>query len=99
MLNIGANDPLGAAVIEAIHSFDLDRLNRLLADYPGLATARVNQRSLLHLVADWPGHFPNGAAVVTALIAAGSDPNAPGTGPAPETPLHWAASCDDRPGG
>jgi ankyrin repeat protein len=50
---------------------------------------------LLHLATDWPGHFPNIAAVVTALIAAGCDPNAPGTGPGAETPLHWAASSDD----
>jgi len=95
MLNIGANEPLAVAVIAAIHSGDLDRLNRLLGDNPGLATARINQRTLLHLVADWPGHFPNGAAVATALIAGGSDPNACAMGRWPETPLHWAASCDD----
>jgi uncharacterized protein len=95
MLNIGANEPLAVAVIEAIHSGDLDGLNRLLGENPGLATARIGPRSLLHLVADWPGHFPNGGAMVNALIAAGSDPNAPGMGRSPETPLHWAASCDD----
>ena len=33
--------------------------------------------------------------MVNALIAAGSDPNAPGVGQWPETPLHWAASSDD----
>jgi ankyrin repeat protein len=95
ILNLGANDPLAVAVTEAIHGGDLDGLNRLLGDNPGLATARINQRTLLHMAADWPGHFPNGAAVVTALIAAGSDPNSPGTGRWPETPLHWAASSDD----
>jgi uncharacterized protein len=94
-LNIGVNEPLAVAVIKAIHSGDLDGLNRLLGDNPGLVTARINERTLLHLVADWPGHFPKGAEVVTALIAAGSDPNAPGMGRWPETPLHWAASCDD----
>jgi ankyrin repeat protein len=95
MLTIDPSEPLAVAVIEAIHSGDLAGLNRLLRENPGLATARIGQRTLLHLVADWPGHFPNGAAVVTALIAAGSDPNAPAIGRWPETPLHWAASCND----
>jgi uncharacterized protein len=95
MLNIGKNEPLAVAVFEAIHRGDLDGLNRLLGENPGLTTARINERTLLHVATDWPGHFPNVAVVVTALIAAGCDPNAPGTGPAPETPLHWAASSDD----
>jgi hypothetical protein len=95
MLDIDKTDPLGIAVTKAIQSGDLDALNRLLAENPGLATGRVNERTLLHLVADWPGHFPNGAAVVAALITVGSDPNALALGRCPETPLHWAASSDD----
>src|SRR5207302_1725685 len=50
---------------------------------------------LLHIAADWPGHFPNGAAAVRALIAAGADPNSVVGGSSDETPLHWAASSDD----
>jgi ankyrin repeat protein len=56
-------------------------------------------RTLLHIAADWPGHFPNGASIVATLIAAGADANAAvmhaGPNGSPETPLHWAASCDD----
>ena len=69
MLNIGKHDPLGVAVMKAIQSGDLDALHRLLDENPGLVTARIDGRTLLHVAADWPGHFPNGAAVVTALIA------------------------------
>ena len=94
MLNMGKNEPLAVAVTQTIHRGDVDGLNRLLGENPGLTTARINQRSLLHMATHWPGHFPNIAAVVTTLIAAGCDPNAPGTGPAPKTPLHWAASSD-----
>src|SRR6516162_5072983 len=93
MLNLNPDDPLAVAVTAAIRSGDVDGLNHLLGGNPHLATARIGPRTLLHVVADWPGHFPNGAAVVTALMAAGADPNARHTGRgAPETALHWAAS-------
>ena len=95
MMNIAVNDPLGAAVMAAIHGGDLDELERLLIENPHLSTSTINDRSLLHVVADWPGHFPNGAAAVKVLIAAGCDPDARVTGKFPETPLHWASSCDD----
>src|SRR6185436_12260940 len=68
----------------------------------GLATVRLGNdepcgmsRSLLHVATDWPGHFPNGAATVAALIEAGADVNARFSGPHTETPLHLAASSDD----
>ena len=32
-------------------------------------------RTLLHVATDWPGHYPNGAAVVGVLVAAGADVN------------------------
>jgi len=96
MLSFNPEAPLAVAVVAAIRSGDLEGLNRLLGDNPGLATARIGNRTLLHVAADWPGHFPNGAAVVTALIAAGADPNASALeGSVDETPLHWAASSDD----
>jgi ankyrin repeat protein len=84
------------SVKEAICSGDHDALRRMLREDPSLATARPDgSRTLLHIVTDWPGHFPNGAATVAALIEHGADVNASFIGPHAETPLHWAASCDD----
>jgi uncharacterized protein len=86
-----------AALVEAIRAGDLATLARILEAQPGLASARIHgPRTPLHVATDWPGHFPNGVAVVRALIAAGADVNARTTGRAhTETPLHWAASSDD----
>ena len=81
----------------AIRSGDLTALGQLLADHPGLESAplggRHSTRTPLHIVADWPGYFPNGPQVVRLLTEAGADPNA--RSPGDETPLHWAASSDD----
>jgi uncharacterized protein len=85
-----------AAAVAAVKGGNLTALTEVLAAHPSLARLRsADGRTLLHHAADWPGHFPNGAAVVAVLIAAGADPNAPGVGRFPETPLHWAASSDD----
>ncbi len=102
MTTIGTDAPLAVAAVTAIHTGDIAALTRLLADNPDLATARLGDddacgmsRTLLHVATDWPGHFPNGPAVVAALVAAGADVNARFRGPHGETPLHWAASSDD----
>lgn len=101
MLIIRTDDPLAIAAVEAIHTGDVAALTRMLSENPDLATARLGAddsdmtRTLLHAVTDWPGHFPNGAAAVAALVEAGADVNARFTGPHTETPLHWAASSDD----
>jgi hypothetical protein len=99
------DDPTAMAVVDAIHSGDVPELKRLLETHPGLATVRLGTdatddgpgmtRSLLHVVTDWPGHFPNGATTVQVLVDAGADVNTRFTGPHTETPLHWAASSDD----
>lgn len=101
-MNIPENDSRAVAITTAIRSGDLERVQELLAGDPLLAAARIvdangMRRSLLHIATDWPGHFPNGAAVVATLIAAGADPNARAENSpvAPETPLHWAASSND----
>lgn len=84
--------------IAAIHTGDLPALQRLLGDNPDLAGTRLTRhegRTLLHIATDWPGHYPNGAATIAALVAAGADPNRGCLGQHPETPLHWAASSND----
>ncbi len=104
MLSIPADDERAVTIVTAIHGGDVEALQHHLHDSPDLATARIVDdrgvaRTLLHIAADWPGHFPNGAFTVAALIAAGADPDAavahPGPTGSPETPLHWAASSDD----
>jgi ankyrin repeat protein len=106
MTEIHADDSRYAAVIAAIQGGEVEKLRRMLEDDRALATARLVddqqvKRTLLHVVTDWPGHFPNGAAVTAALIDAGAEVNAPLSPARPngvaETPLHWAASSDDVP--
>jgi ankyrin repeat protein len=102
---IDTEDPLARAAVAAIRAGDVEAMRRLLQEHPGLATTRLGNppegcdpgmtRSLLHVVTDWPGHYPNGAAMVALLVGAGADVNARFTGPHTETPLHWAASSDD----
>ena len=102
MATIDTEEPRAVAVVESIRTGDLPALQRLLAEHPGLATARLGDdrpdgmsRTLLHVVTDWPGHFANGAATVAVLVEAGADVNARFRGPHTETPLHWAASSND----
>ncbi|MEV0224505.1 ankyrin repeat domain-containing protein [Streptomyces sp. NPDC050704] len=104
METLDSQDPLAVTVTEAIRGGDLAALRQCLAEHPGLATVRIvrrgsgaGTRSLLHIAADWPGHFPNGPAVVATLVAAGADPDARFEGSHAETPLHWAASSNDVP--
>lgn len=101
---IRANDPRAQALVASIQTGDVSTLARMLGEDPSLATVRIVDeknvsRTLLHVAADWPGHFPNGAATVAVLIAAGTDPDAVCTHDEPhgarETALHWAASSDD----
>jgi ankyrin repeat protein len=80
----------------ALKRGDADRVRELLADDSSLATTEINGYRPLHLFADAPGHRPNAGAIVTALVAAGADLDAPATGTwHHETALHWAASNDD----
>ncbi|GBF74454.1 hypothetical protein PA598K_02799 [Paenibacillus sp. 598K] len=102
------SEELAESVTSAIRSGDVEKLRGLLNAHPELVRARVARRddagqsngngnaySLLHLLTDWPGRCPNGAETVAVLVEAGADVNAKFVGPHSETPLHWAASCDD----
>jgi len=103
---IPGDDRVAIELTLAVHAGDIEAVERLLRDDPGLVSARLVGRgggtsTPLHLVTDWPGYFPNGPQIVRLLIRAGADPNAlttgsdPEPGPGSETPLHYAASSDD----
>ena len=100
-MTLREGDALAVEVAEAIRGGEVERVRALLAEHAGLARARIvdpkgHGRSLLHVVTDWPGHFPRAAEVVRALAEAGADLNAHFEGGRHrETPLHWAASSDD----
>ena len=104
MVIVRTDDPRVVAATDAIHRGEVGELVRLLELHPELANAAIGNgdaadrgmtRSLLHVVTDWPGHFPRGMESVVALVSAGADVDARFTGPPNETPLHWAASSDD----
>jgi uncharacterized protein len=88
MLSIQADDARAVALGAAIQSGDFETLQQYLRDNPDLAMARVVDRrgvsrTLLHIVADWPGHFPNRSHTVAILVAAGADVNARVARPGP----------------
>ena len=101
MLNLSIKDELAVAVTKATQAGDVQRLRELLDANPVLARSRIvdqggGARTLLHVAADWPGHFPNGSETVVTLIEAGAEVDAAMLGGnAQETPLHWAASSND----
>jgi hypothetical protein len=68
---IETNAPLARAAVEAIRSGNVPALKDLLTAHPRLATARLGNtkitRTLLHVVTDWPGHFPRVAATVSPV--------------------------------
>ena len=100
-MHLDAHDPRAVGLSGAIRAGDVGALERLLTEHEGLATAGIvdpacgDERTPLHVLTDWPGHFPNGRAVVATLVAAGADVDAAFGGAHAERPLHWAASSDD----
>jgi len=106
VLTLGAHEPLAEAITAAIQTGDLVELERLLAENPQLATARIIRRDRcgeqsrwpLHIATDWPGHFPNAKETVRAPHRCRSGRQRPFAGEHGETPLHWAASSGRRRG-
>ena len=99
-MEIRADDPRALELVRAVRGGDVDTIRWFLAKDPRLARAGLVDRkggfrTLLHLVADWPGYFPNGPQIVHLLIEAGADPGFRHPTRCDETALHWAASSDD----
>ena len=83
-------------VVDAIHRGDVSALESFLREAPQVVGERIDgQRTLLHIATDWPGHFPNVQQTIRLLAEHGAELDAPFRGRHTETPLHWAASCDD----
>lgn len=105
MTHLSAEEPLAISLVAAIRSGDSAALQSLLDRDAQLAKARIVDerqcaRTLLHIVADWPGHWPNAAQTVRLLVERGAELNArflshPDRLEVAETALHWAASSDD----
>jgi len=99
VLEIPDDAPRAVELVLAIRSGDTGTVGRLLAADPALARAVIGDRkgcrTLLHVVADWPGYFPKGPELVHLLIGAGADPSFRDPARCDETALHWAASSDD----
>ena len=79
-MEIAESDPRAVELVRAVHDGDTGAFRRLLAEDPRLARAGLVDRKggfrpLLHVVADWPGYFPNGPQTVQLLIQAGAEPS------------------------
>jgi ankyrin repeat protein len=96
---LAPDDPLIASLTQLIQRGDVDGLATLLAQHPSLARDRIGDaaesRTVLHLATDWPGHLPRIGETINLLAAAGAPVDGRFAGRHEETPLHWAASCDD----
>ena len=92
-------DPDVDAAVAVLRAGDVEALGRALDARPSLARERLpgyGGRTLLHVVADWPGYSPRGPQMVRLLIERGADPDVRvDDDDHGESPLHWAASSDD----
>ena len=91
--------PALAELERAIQAGDVDALRAALDEDPSLAVAYFGDddqaRTALHMITDFPGHVAGNVTMIGLLVVAGADVDARFIGAHSETPLHWAASCDD----
>lgn len=96
---LAADDPIVRSLTELVQAGDVRGLTDLLAAHPSLAAERFGDddmsRTALHVATDWPGHLPRVDETIGVLVAGGAPVDGRFAGPHRETPLHWAASCDD----
>jgi uncharacterized protein len=83
--------------LDSIKTGDIPTLSQLLRKHHQLSYYRAQRgRTLLHQLADWPGHWPRRLESAALLIDVGADVNARvGETRDGETTLQWAVSCND----
>ena len=99
-MRLSFKSSLSQLLIEYIKKGKVSALHDLFINKPALAHCRIvdsksHERTLLHIVTDWPGHYPHHVEVIHLLASFQVDINAPFVGPHKETALHWAASNND----
>lgn len=73
---MSAQTPFQSA-LACLNSGDVDELQRLLQQHPGLADERdETHATLLIRLIDWPGHRPRAAESAKSLLEAGADVDA-----------------------
>ncbi|KAI0186511.1 ankyrin [Astrocystis sublimbata] len=100
-MSLHPENPKANALKVAICAGDTEALRAMLEATPDLAQIRIGHfqtgiRTPLHILTDYPGHLPHRVQTARLLIEYGADINVAFEGPQhSETPLHWAASCND----
>lgn len=94
------SDPRVQAAKDAIYAGNANSLRDLLEKHPELARAYIGDategRTLLHILADYPGHVRSASELAEVIVTADADVSAPFMGELhSETALHWAASNND----
>ena len=96
-ITLQGGDPVAVQLVLAIRGGEVRAVERLLADEPRLAQARITERggskTPLHVTTDWPGYSRPAPQIARLLIDAGADP---GPGDHPRARGDAAALGDSR---